>query len=313
MKPNYLMTQGELYSVADSMIASLEEPLKFAKFVAKKPTKYVAGFVPALKLIKKTAFDKPDSVQVSSVHETNAIDLESLAQTCEDNFQDLKTYIHDGWAKQYWKTKYDEAGMVDYTKASHGNWEFVVGLNKKALDCIGNYPAELATGHMPAGFDLQVQGDSDAFDAKYTEFKNSRETATLTAEKISANNTLLAALQGVQFDAHAAFRRDAEGMKDFIIESVKKLVSPPGSASLGMDFTEGGTNLPLINVKVTIQSSTGIAMLMNSGTTNTVEFTHIDPDNYRVLIQVPGKPDITMVKEVNTGVNARMKVVVPGV
>jgi len=309
-KPDYDMTQGELYSVADSMFASLGDPAKLAKFAAKKPAKYVPGILLTLKATLNTAKNMPDSVQVSSIHETNLLDLQSLTIPCEDNLQDLKTYIHDGWPKQYWKVKYDEAGMVDYEQASHGNWESVVKMNKKMNDFIANNTADLTTGNMPAGFALQVQNDSDAFDLKYTDFKNSRETAAVTAAKINANNVLYAALQDIQNDAHSAFRRDAAGMREFMISVVKILVSPPGSASLGMTFIEVGSNLPLVNVKVTIQSATGIAKVAVSVADGTLEFTHLDPANYRVLVQAPGKPDMNLTKEVNTGVNARMKVMV---
>ena len=310
------MTQRELYSVADSMIASLEQPAKLAKFVLKKPTKYVPAHIVALKTLKTNAFNLPDSSQVSSVHETNAIDLLGLAEKCEDNFQDLKTYIHDGWAKQYWKTKYDEAGMEDYAKASHDNWEFVVSMNKKMNDFIGAHPGELATGHMIVGFDLLVQADSDAFDSKYTEFKNTRETASITSAKISANNTLYAALQDLQNDAHSAFRRDPDGLREFMITVVKSIVSPPGSANLGIECIEVGSNLPVTKFKATIQSATGIAMVLASGDLNTVDFNSIDPDDYRVKIEFEGevpRPAINMVKEVNTGVSARLKVMVPEV
>jgi len=166
MRPLYKMTERALYSVAYSMITSLEHPAKLAKFVAKKPTKYVPAHIIALRNLLQTAFDLPDSVQVSSLRETNGIDLLGLAEMCEDNFQDLKTYIHDGCAKQYWKTKYDEARMVDYGKAAEGNWEYVVSMNKKMNEFIAAYPFQLATGHMMVGFDLVVQPDSDAFDLK---------------------------------------------------------------------------------------------------------------------------------------------------
>ena len=250
---------------------------------------------------------------MSSQHETNRIDLEALAQTCEVNFQDLKTYIHDGWAKQYWKTKYDEAGMVDYTHALQKNWEYVVDMNKKMHDFIAANAAQLATGFMPATFAAQVDADRDAFDLKYTEFKNTRESGNATSAKISANNTLYAALQDLQNDAHAAFRGDDAGMREFMIEVVKVLVSPPGSASLSMEFIEEGTNDPIAGVNVTIQSATGRAMVLVSNAEGKLDFTHINPDNYRVVIAPPGRPVINMTKEVNTGVSARMKVMVPAV
>jgi len=138
----------------------------------------------------------------------------------------------------------------------------------------------------------------------------------ITSAKISANNTLYAALQDLQNDAHVAFRRDPDGLREFMIEVVKSIVSPRGSANLGIDCIEVGSNLPVIKFKAPIQSATGIAMVLQDGDLNIVDFERIDPDNYRIMIEFEGevpRPVINLVKEVNTGEIARMKVMVPAV
>jgi hypothetical protein len=92
---------------------------------------------------------------------------------------------------------------------------------------------------------------------------------------------------------------------------VKNIVSPPGSASLGIDLIEEGTNLPVANAKITIQSATGIAITQTTNDQGQTDFPKIDPDNYKVLIQPIDKPEIKLVKEVNTGVSARLKIKIP--
>ena len=78
--------------------------------------------------------------------------------------------------------------------------------------------------------------------------------------KITADNVVYEDLQNLQNDAHIVFRKDGEALKQFMFTIVKAIVSPPGSASLGIDLKEEGTNLPVANAIITIQSATGIAM-----------------------------------------------------
>ncbi len=309
--PKYPLTQQELYSIADTMYDSLEEPANLAAFQAKKPGKYTPVFIAQLRANKKTAFTMPDDDQRNSIHETFKVELTGLADTCCNNFQDLKGYIHDGFPSDQWTIKYDEAGMTVYTSASHNNWENVVALNKKANDFIAAYPTQLTAGFMPAGFAMQVSDDAGKFDLKYAAFKSSRQTGTGTGAKITADNVVYTDLQNLQNDAHIVFRTDAEALKEFMIASVKNIVSPPGSASLGIDLIEEGTNLPVDKAVITIQSATGKAMTLTTDATGKVDFHKINPDNYKVKIQPVGKPEINLVKEVNTGVSARLKVTIP--
>jgi hypothetical protein len=307
----YPSTQQELYSIADTMYDNLENPTNLAAFQAKKPGKYTPAFILGLRANKTAAFNMPDDVQRNSIFETFKVELTGLNAICCENFQDLKGYIHDGFPKDQWKIKYDEAGMTVYESASHNNWENTIALNKKMNDFIDLYPAQLTTGFMPVGFAAQVSEDADAFALKYAAFKSAKETSVATGAKLTADNQVYSDLQNLQNDAHIVFRNNPEALKQFMFSVVKSIVSPPGSASLGIDLKEEGTNLPVADATVTIQSATGIAVTKTTNDMGQVDFPQIDPDNYRVKIQPVGKPDINLVKEVNTGVSARLKVMIP--
>ena len=307
----YHLTQQELYSIADTIYDSLEVPANLLKFQAKKPGKYTPAFILGLRNNKTTAFNLPDDDQRNSIHETNKIELTELMLTCCGNFQDLKGYIHDGFPKAQWTVKYDEAGMTVYDQASHKNWEQVVALNKKVNDFIVAYPTQLAAGFMPVTFGADCTAATTAYNLKYAAFKTSKETGTGTGAKLTADNVVNTNLQDLQNDAHIVFRTDGEALKLFMIAEVKNIVSPPGSASLGIDLINAGTNIPEANAIITIQSATGRAITLTTNAEGKVDFPRLDPDNYRVNIQPVGKPAINLVKEVNTGVSARLKVTIP--
>jgi hypothetical protein len=209
------------------------------------------------------------------------------------------------------KIKYDEAGMTVYDAALHYNWDNVVALNKKMKDFIDLYPTQLTNGFMPLPFKAKVLSDEDKFAQKYAAFKTSKETSTATGAKITADNLVYQDLQNLQHDAHIVFRNNPEALKQFMFSVIKTRISPPGSASLGIDVKEEGTNLPVANATITIQSETGIAITKATNDAGQADFPHINPDNYKIKIQSVGKPDINLVKEVNTGVSARLKITIP--
>jgi hypothetical protein len=293
------------------MYSNLEKPANLAAFEDKKPGKYTPAFILALKAKKNTAFNMPDEIQRNSIHETFRVELLGLKEICCDNFQVLKGYIHDGFPKNQWKIKYDEAGMTVYDAALHYNWDNVVALNKKMKDFIDLYPTQLTTGFMPVTFKAKVLSDEDKFALKYAAFKSSKQTSTATGAKITADNLVYLDLQNLQHDAHIVFRNNPEALKQFMFSVIKTRISPPGSASLGIDLKEEGTNLPVANATIIIQSETGIAITKVTNDAGQADFPHINPDNYKVKIQSVGKPDINLVKEVNTGVSARLKITTP--
>ena len=307
----YPFTRHTLYSIAASVHISLELPANLAKFEDNKPGKYTPPFILGLKNKLTNAINLPDDIQISSIHETLRVELVKLGFTCCDNFQVIKGYIDDGFSEDVVKIKYKEAGMDVYDAASHKNWEMVESLNKKMGDFILAYPTQLTAGYMPPAFSAKVTGDASAFSTKYATFKSTRQTGVATGAKIEADNIVYSDLQRIQKDAHIVFREDPETLKQFVILEVKNIVSPAGGASLGIDLIAEGTNLPVANALIIIQSATGIAMQTTPNDKGEANFDKIDSDTYNVKIQVPGKPDINLVKDVDTGVSARLKITIP--
>ena len=71
------------------------------------------------------------------------------------------------------------------------------------------------------------------------------------------------------------------------------------------------TGSPVNPYIISLQSATGIAMQTTPNDKGEANFDKIDSDTYNVKIQVPGKPDINLVKDVDTGVSARLKITIP--
>ncbi|MEI8204835.1 MAG: carboxypeptidase-like regulatory domain-containing protein [Bacteroidota bacterium] len=310
-KPNFPGTQNEEYAVSKLMYDRLEITEIHDAFEAKKPGKYTSGFILSLRDNRTTAMNLPDDEQRSAIHETLRIQLVGLNFNCCENFQDLKGYIHDGFPKNEWQVKYKEAGLHDYTPASHGNWVSTNDLNSKMKTFISTYATQLANGYMPTAFATKVTTDAAAFTVKYDAFESSKGTGVGTSAKVIANNVVYEDMQNLQNDAHMVFRNDAAKLKLFTIMEVKKQISPPGSANLGLELIEKGSNLPIENASITIQSATGVAKHATTNAQGEADFSNIDPDVYHVKIQITGKPDMNLTKEVDTGVSARMKLVIP--
>lgn len=305
-EPTYDSTQQELYSISDTMNTNLG--VNMAAFAAYKAGKYTALFLTALRGKRTAAMAFPDEDQRTSVFETLKVGTTDARIKCTNNFDDLRGFIDDGFSDELRKIKYEEAGGNFMRDALRNNWEKVVGLNLAMIDFIALYPAELGAGFMPATFAAKVALDSGAFNTVYGQFKVARQTGVATGAKITANNLVDDDMKDLQRDAGRVYRDDAEKLKLFTIGVIKDIVSPPGSASLKITCKQKVTNVPKQGLVITIQSRDGIAIEGTTDATGVVVFENIDPADYSVVIVVPGFPNIVKVKEVNTGVAARMEV-----
>lgn len=308
MKPDYPSTQSELYSVSETIFASVTFYL--SKFADLKPGKYVVGFVPGLETIRTTAMKLPDDDQRRAAHELQRVKLVKLGAVCIDDFGKLVTYINDGWPEEEHKAVCIEAGMNELKQAEKDNWEKLAAMNTKMNAFIANVDnaAKLTTGFMPVGFAAQVTSDTGAFASKYVDFKSARETGPATSAKITANNGLYKHVEDVYEDAKVVFKDDEDILKLFNFAHVKLIVSPPGSASLEVELIKAVTN-EKVDGKIIIQSATGVAISKDT-VDGVAKFVSVDPDDYIVKVIVVGSPEVTVKKEVNTGVNARLKITI---
>jgi hypothetical protein len=108
-------------------------------------------------------------------------------------------------------------------------------------------------------------------------------------------------------DAHRVFPTDAEKLLQFNFHALKNIVAPPGSASLKVTVQKPDNSF-VPNVPVTIQSLTGTPITVNTDADGVAAFDGIDPDPYRVTLNVATFIPVDEEKDVDTGVNARVVV-----
>jgi len=306
IKPLYGGTQLEFYSIAETGWTNCKN--RIAPFAAKKP-KYTLLFVQGKLAALASAKLLPDEEQRNQLSETDRVQLKPLGDTCLQNQLDLRGYIRDAYPEAEWKSRYEAAGSTKYEKAAKENWEFVEGMNEEMETFIAaNVAALTAPGGMPLTFKQKVEDDADDFTDEYLELKTSRQTGTATAAKISANNACYKDLMEMFKDGvEMVYHNNAEAQKEFTYSVIKDIVSPPGAASLSVTVQLPDDSLAGEGaVSIKKEGSPVIRLLLSAA--NPLLFASIDVARYDVTIEVPGFPALTISKEVNKGVNARLKV-----
>ncbi|MBI4931938.1 MAG: hypothetical protein HY841_14345 [Bacteroidetes bacterium] len=311
----YKCTELELYAIAELGYNNLETDL--AVFAVKK-AKYTAAFLAALRAVRKAAMDLPDEEAREEGHQTlrNLLVSDYLPPVL-DNFNDLKGYIKDAWPNEKPEPRYEAAGGKKYAKAAAKDWESVEGLNASMQQFIAAHSAKLINpGGMTGAFVTKVNDDETNFDDTYKLFMKARETGVARGEKISANNLLHKELMGVLEDgAERVWRANAEKRKNYIFDTLKNIVSPPGSASLKVLVIKGDDTV-VANVPVTIKQEGATLATRSAGISVTTNkegvalFESADPGRYAGVVVVDGVK-ISFTKEIDTGVNARITVEVP--
>lgn len=309
IKAEYNSTQQELYSITETICDNASVPAILAALVAYK-AKYTPAFITAIRDAVTAAKLLPSEEERNEAFQEKRVELIPLAQTCRDLFIDLKGYIIDAWPEAQHENKFEAAGQANFS-AGEENWEEVVGLNTAMKNFITNNDAQLTTpGGMPATFTTVVTDASDNFDVTYGEFKVARQTAVGTAEKVGANNAINARVNALCADAQKVFKNDAERKKLFTFSVVKDLISPKGSASFKLTVKATGTNLPVADATVTIQTAGGTPLVLRTDVNGVVVYEDIDPATYNCKVEGTGFPTLNFVKDVNTGVQARKEVTV---
>ncbi len=306
IKAKYRCTQQELYAIGKLAIDNLEADL--ADFFAKNGM-YVAAYVTMLRNLRQAAIDLPDEEQRNGVHQVLKGLLPALVEPIKDNFNDLKSGIRKAWPTENPTPRYEQAGLVNYTNIGTDNWEHVEGLCEKMDEFVTTNAAALITpgaGMMPAGFAAKVTSDWGAFTPVYDNFMSSRETGTATAAKLTADNAFYDAMMLFMKDGvESVYRKDAAKQDRYTFSVLKNMVSPPGSAGLDVTVINADDTVA-INQEVTIKKEGAPALKVNTGANGVAPFDNVDPATYSGLVK-----GITFVKDVNTGVRARITIKLP--
>ena len=234
-----------------------------------------------------------------------------------DNFNDLKGYIKDGWPNEDPEPRNEAAGGTKYATAAAKNWEDVVGLNDSMKSFITDNETFLDDpGGMPGTFEVKVTTDANNFATNYATFMEARETGVARGEKVTANNLLHKEMMNVFEDgAERVFRNDAAKQKNYVFDTLKDIVSPPGSASLrALVLREDDTPVEGASVTIRLQGAEALEVVAPPITVITdaegvALFENADPGRYDgSATSGDGSVTVDFTKEIDTGVNARVTV-----
>jgi hypothetical protein len=323
LKAEYTFTQEELYSITRTMCASAKEDIDALHDNLSE--EYDIPHIEAIEAKVDAAEALPDEDQRSSPHETAKVILEEENETSLATFGKLERYIEKSFPKNQWKIKTDEAGGTKYRKASNKNWEFTKAMLKDMNDFVNNaeYQAILETDNkMPHAFVAAVGTAKTNFNTKYESFKTKRQTSDDTQEKLTANNEVNRLLQELSKDGKVALKGNEGKVNRYIIEKVKDLVSPPGSASLFLELQNSAFE-PVVGAVIKIQAEGKAAIVQVTaldpefrGGRAIANFDGVDPAPYTVFVYAKEgdkTPLVTKKKDVNKGTDARLKIVLPEV
>jgi hypothetical protein len=91
---------------------------------------------------------------------------------------------------------------------------------------------------------------------------------------------------------------------------LKNIVSPSGSASLKVP-AENGVNIPQPDKLVTIKKEGSAPIAVRTSVEGIAVFPNADPGRYEGTVDMGNGVVVPFVKEIDTGVNARVTVVTP--
>ena len=184
--PVYDCKQNELYSVA--LIGWKSFELNQAAFEAFN-TRYTVAFGTTMKAAVVSAKQLPDEFQRSDEHKTLRINLKNKANDVLIKWQQLESFINNGFPEEELESKKQAAGHAYYRDAANDDWESVDSLLTDASAFVAGYAAELTTGGMPALFAPDFATLKTEFEVLYSDFTNAEQQAPeQTDAKIAANN-----------------------------------------------------------------------------------------------------------------------------
>jgi hypothetical protein len=235
--PVYDCKQNELYSVAlIGWKSFMDNQAAFEAF----NTRYTALFGTDMKAAVVSAKQLPDEFQRSDVHKTLRNDLKAAAENALIKWQQLESFIINGFDEEDQESKKLAAGHAYYAAASHEDWESVDSLLNDVTTFIGLHLAELGTGGMPATFPGELGTVKTTFEGLYEAFTDAElDAPEQTDAKINANNEVYRNLMKMFNDGLKIFRNSAALKSRFTFSHVLELIGGGSSSdSAGYDVQD---------------------------------------------------------------------------
>lgn len=222
LQPKYRCQQSELYTVAHTIATSYDDHV--ADFMGYN-ARYTTETGTELKAAADVASALPDVHVRTAQHAVVRKELKGIKVECLVLWQQLASFIRDGFDAEVLDEMLDEAGHAYYADASNNDWEAVTGMMEAAVNFVAAHGDALLTGGMVAGFAAELEGAQEALVLKYDAFLQEEERAMeLRDEKIAANNALYAQVMRMCKDGQVIFRLKAALRYQFTFKRVLRLV-----------------------------------------------------------------------------------------
>lgn len=277
--------------------------VKLAEFKSKYTNAYFDAFVEEI----ATAEGMKSEQARNAEHESIRVELVNLASECREFWQNLKRYIADAFGEEFAEINWDAAGWANYADASNDKWDKVTALMNDASIYGAENKAKLqANGFMPDAFLDDMNAKALEFNTRYDDFIQAEENAMDgTAAKVVANNNLWKKAVGIALDGQTVFMKDEVKKKQFSLEAIGDLISPPGAASALLEISNANTGIAISGVEALIVGTDHTATTDAEGRG---EMTQLKAGKAQLKLMCDGFEDLFMDYTFKPGVRARIVV-----
>jgi hypothetical protein len=235
-EPVYECKQNELYSIA---------LMGWKSFMDHQPafeaynTLYTGAYGAAMRDAVMNAKQMPDNFQRRDVHKTLRTKLKSVTEHVLIKWQQLDSFIQEGFAEANYENKKLAAGYAYYTAAANDDWPNADSLLGDATTFISEHAVALTSGGMPGTFAGEFGLLKTSFETLYEEFTDAEQDgAEQTDAKLAANNELYKNLMKMFKDGKKIFRHSAAVKQRFIFTHLLKLISGRSVAQTADDASD---------------------------------------------------------------------------
>ena len=303
-RPEYNCGMQDLYTVCEMVATTF---LAHATSFEAYSTQYSSTTGTDLQAAVLSARALPGEAQRDSEHSILRKEMIVLKDDCLVVWQQLTSYIRDGFSKDVYQDQLNAAGHGYYASAQNEDWDNVKGLMLDGANYILAKTGELTAGGMPAGFGAIYTGAKDVFERRYDLFLQSLEASKVgTDNKVNANNLIYREAIRICEDGKRIFRKEPairdEFTFDTVLDLVRKTTEKHGVSGV-VSASADGTVLGQADVTLEQHLPDGLYDLVgNQLTTNVGGFKFSVADgSYRITVSKAGFVSEEQLIEVDGG------------
>ena len=249
----YPDAEESMYLVASMICQNCTDDLEL--FAGHKK-KYTLEFINGILQRIAAAEEMPNQDQRQSAQSMLRNAVAAAKENCCDLFLYLITFITtDGFRAEDIEALKKEAGEDYYADASNDNWKALRTLNRMVPVFVKKYASALAKADLPDEFVAGFVAKATVFSNALAAFNNYKVTAErLTAAKLTANNEVYDAVQGILTDGKYIFRKDVAKLKEYSYGALSRKVVHKKSG-FHITLINSVTEKPVDNAVITFVQS----------------------------------------------------------